>query len=286
MHVYRLTCLILLGLTAASGVMYRWDNPARVYTLPLTLTEISGISWMGSNRLACIQDEHSMVYVYDTAKQRITGSLGKAIPGDFEGIALRGSEIFILRSDGLILHMDTSGSGTWTERDSGTAFKEAEALCYDPVTDRLILVPKSVGSIKEERHLVSMHSLDPLSLKADPRPFLTIDTREITRLLSQDKSQKKLKKALNIKKDSRWYFRASAVAVHPESGHFYLLSAIQRVWVEVDREGRPLNAGWLDKKIFPQAEGMTFDGTGRLFVATESQKEPARILLIPGILSE
>ena len=52
---------------------YNLSAPDRVYILPKKLKEISGITEIDSSRIACIQDEREIVFIYDLNSGQIIG---------------------------------------------------------------------------------------------------------------------------------------------------------------------------------------------------------------------
>ncbi len=53
---------------------YDLTSPDADYELPDILREISGISWYGNNKIACIQDEQAVIYIFDEKKGEISDS--------------------------------------------------------------------------------------------------------------------------------------------------------------------------------------------------------------------
>ena len=50
---------------------YNLSSPTKTYTLPATLNEISGITILNNNEIACVQDELGIIYIYDLKEGKI-----------------------------------------------------------------------------------------------------------------------------------------------------------------------------------------------------------------------
>ena len=76
------------------------DWPADVeittaWLLPEELTEVSGITWVDSVRFACVQDELGKVYIFNSRTNTVERSFTFGPKGDYEGIALAGSALYV-----------------------------------------------------------------------------------------------------------------------------------------------------------------------------------------------
>ena len=65
--------------------------------------------------------------------------------------------------------------------------------------------------------------------------------------------------------------RLSSVAVHPATGHYYLLSAVDRLLLVVDRSARLVALEQLDAGLLPKPEGITFLPNGDLVLSSEGK---------------
>ena len=46
------------------SIIKKWE-------LPEILNEVSGISWLSENTIACVEDEDGIIFIYDLKKQKI-----------------------------------------------------------------------------------------------------------------------------------------------------------------------------------------------------------------------
>lgn len=73
----------------------------------------------------------------------------------------------------------------------------------------------------------------------------------------------------------------SSVAVDPTSDHYYLLSAVDRSLLVLDRKGAFVALYLLDEKVLPQPEGITFLPSGDMLITSEGKDGPARMVRYP-----
>ena len=237
--------------------------------LPGALREISGLAVLPDGRLLSHQDERAVIYEVDPG----TGSILKAfsaglngVRGDFEGIAVAGSRIFLSTSSGNLLET--------VEGEAGSAMQyktyelglqrlcEFEGLAYDPRSNSLLLPCKRTRTRELRDHLVvfvvRLDSMEPYHV---PQVFVPFEALE----------------ALDLKDR----FRPSAIEVHPETGRLILVSAQEEAAVELSPEGRLLGGERLHRKTHPQTEGITFLPDGALVLADEGQGKKGRLTRYP-----
>jgi hypothetical protein len=59
-------------------VPFALDKPTRTYTLPEELLEISALTDVDEHTVACVQDEHAMMYLLDLRSGAITQRMPQA----------------------------------------------------------------------------------------------------------------------------------------------------------------------------------------------------------------
>ena len=72
-------------------------------------------------------------------------------------------------------------------------------------------------------------------------------------------------------------FHPSALEIHPSKNTFFTLSAKNRILLEFSRSGELLNVAKLKKKFHRQAEAITFDDNGNLYIGDEAAGETATL---------
>jgi uncharacterized protein YjiK len=273
-------CLTLaLSLTAQT---YRLAKPDTIWYLPYVLEEISGLTFSPDERwLLAVQDEWGDVYGLDP----LTGCLDTAWrfvgKGDFEGIALADSVLYVLRSDGSLFYsVWEAGPRDEVQRVKTQMPKKSdlEGLAWDPELGRLLLAVKDEPGESQRK---GFYLFDPTTGVRDSL-LLGFDKATFRQVVQRDLkggARKRLLKWL----DKRPEFRLgpSGIAIHPISGELYMLSSRGNVLMQLSRDGQLKKVHALDKKLFPQPEGIAFNGRGDLFIANEGQKhsKPGTVLV-------
>jgi len=157
---------------------YNLSTPDRVYILPKKLKEISGITEIDSARIACIQDEREIVFIYDLNSGQVISRIDYGYKGDYEGIARVGSAFYILRSDGEITKIENFENDKFVRStfSSGIPWKDNEGICYDPKTNNLLITSKEIprkGSGNRDKRFI--YGFDLTSKRPVPEPVFTID---------------------------------------------------------------------------------------------------------------
>ena len=65
------------GRTPPGKDLFKYDlgTPVARYTLPGYLEEISGLSYYGKGKIACVQDEKALIYIWNLKKRRSLKSM-------------------------------------------------------------------------------------------------------------------------------------------------------------------------------------------------------------------
>lgn len=247
---------------------YNLTYSAQKFMLPRELTEISGIVYFDKNTIIGIQDEKGRLYFYDIREKKITREIKFFDEGDFEDIALVGNSMFALRSDGLLVEVEN-----FTSKENLTVKKfftplslknDCEGLCYDKTTNSLFIALKEMNGIKEKDdqpgfRAIYSFDLDTKTLSEKPAYLIKISTLDIP----EKYPSKSKKKSGEIK------FKPSAVAIHPITNEIYVLASVGNKLIVLNRNGEVVYKTGLDKKFFPQPEGIAFSPEGSLFICNE-----------------
>jgi hypothetical protein len=265
---------------------YNLAEPLQKYSLPQVLDEISGICMMADHQLACVQDEEGTVFVYDLKEKMISHRIHFGKPGDYEDIAIADSLMWVLKSNGSLYKITRYVNEEPKVEFYNTALKslnDCEGLAYDPVTGSLMIACKGSPSIQEENPYKGFRSVYRFPIGAtdiDKEPVLLIELRAIKDLASLDAYEKwSYDLAGTLHPNGNITFQPSGIAIHPLSGHFFILAHVGKMILEVDRAGRIVSKGLIDPALLPQPEGICFDGAGRLYLSSEAAGEEAVILM-------
>ena len=235
---------------------YDFSHADKTYVLSDSLKEISGVTHFNKKLLACVEDEHGIVYVFDLEEGHIKRKLEVEPYGDFEGIARVGKEMYLLRSDGTLFVRSTKlSSSKVTKYPFQTSAKNFEGLFYDKKGDRLLLVSREQGQNEKG---IPVYAFDPISKTFNQQPVLYLTLTETDR--------------------KNFVFSPSELAIHPKTGNVFVLSAADHALFVFDNKGKALYTQELNPVDFNKPEGLTFAKNGDLFISNEGQTEKPTIL--------
>lgn len=226
------------------------------------LKEISGIAYRAdSNSFVAINDEKGIIYVLDPQTFRITNKYSFGEAGDYEEIQVHKNTIYILRSDGTIYKMNVDGTVETLSYMGPKA--EYESFYIDAVANTLILIPKkSKDSTKDKQTVTYTINNSDGTYAGKKEHVLSWSDLKTTSML-----------------------HPSAVAVHPISKDRYILASIEKRLIVLNSDWKFLKEYELDRNVFQQPEGITFDSAGNLYITNEAGEKSPTIIQIP-ILSK
>lgn len=243
------------------SILQKWD-------LPKELNEVSGIDWIEEDKIAAVQDEDGIIFIYDLKTSNITKKIEFNGGGDYEGIRISKKDAYILRSDGTIFKVANfmKTDPLVTEYKSNLVMVkgiDVEGLHLDKRNARLLLAEKERKDNKVSKGIYAV----TLNLRNSwDEPALKIDLNDAV-----------LKKG---KKKSHGQFYPSEITVNPKNKNYYLLDA-QSPRLLIMKPGGELERLYLfNKSDFEQPEGITFDPSGSMFISNEAGRNPANILKV------
>ncbi len=238
----------------STSIPYQLDEPDLIIKLSSELKEISGLTIIDENKLACIQDEEGIVYYLNPQSGKIEAQKRFAGNHDFEGIEYVNNTTYILRSDGVVY--EYLGQGEPTVYKSKLSHKyDFEGLGYDAKNNCLLLAAKANPNGKEDR---LVFAFDLNQKKFLDKEIFKVDIDDIGK---------------GIKK-----FAPSAIAIHPITKNRYILASSGKLLVTLDTEGKVIAHKKLNKKLFKQPEGIAFMPDGTLYISNEGRSGKANIL--------
>ncbi len=254
---------------------YDLSQPAKVFELPSALMEVSALTDIDSITVACVQDEQAAVHFISLSTGTITSSVPFGGPADMEGLTRVGSDLYALRSDGLIYHLTGLG-GDLVLRDTfrlDVPNKNIEGLGFDERNERILISPKDfIKGSKETKDERMLYAIDP----KDPAHKVETVLKLSLEALSAQAVQMGLDLPTRTTDDCRVLsalkLRYSSVAVNPFTDHYYLLSAADRTLLVVDRQGALVDLVLLDAHLLPKPEGITFMANGDMWLASEGKE--------------
>ncbi len=240
-------------------IINQWD-------LPDILEEVSGIAYMPNGKMACVQDEDGIIFIYNLESVSLERKIEFASHGDYEGIALVGTTAYVLRSDGTLFEVINFENDHLKTIEYTLDFSENynfEGLGYDQRKNRLLL------GIKDETDddFKSIYAFDLETKKIIDEPVYKIYfNHPVFEKLDMKPSNKML--------------QVSEITIHPDNGKIFILEAVNPKLLILDSLGIPEKLYVFKKKQFPQAEGLTFGPSGELFISNEGRGGSGNILSI------
>ncbi|SHG71416.1 Uncharacterized protein YjiK [Salegentibacter echinorum] len=237
------------------------------WRLPEVLDEVSGIDWLGDNRLACIQDEDGVIFIFNLKTSKIEKEITFAGHGDYEDIRVIDEDAYVLRSDGTIFKVSNFRKINKTTTKIETFLTEdhnMESLARAKNDKALLLVPKNREPEDDSYKGIYRFSLAEDKLEETP----------IQKLQMKDPLLADLKGKLRKK------LQPSAVGLNPVSKEYYILDGRSKRLIIANEDFKLKKLHFLAKKDFKQAEGITFSEDGTVYISNEGKGGKANILEI------
>jgi uncharacterized protein YjiK len=261
---------------------YNLNEPDDFQILPDILNEVSGLTWLGSDSFACIQDENGILFIYDARKKEITRQVNFGVDGDYESIARVDRTIYVLRSDGVLFGISNFNSDKFSLEIFFTNIPSYnnEGICYDRGKNRLLIACKgksgnSPGS-KDKREI---YGFDLIKKALIREPVFKFDLKDIKQFaidnqidLPAEKSKKRKTGEPLIR------FEISDLCIHPLTGKLYILSSSDHLLFVFNMNGEIENIERLNPGLFSNAEGIAFFENGDMLITNEGQNKSATLL--------
>jgi hypothetical protein len=263
-------CLCLL----ASAQHYHFEVPTKSIILPVILREVSDITSINNSTIACIQDEKGILFKFDLKKGVVVSRDSFYVDGDYEGIAKVKNDIFVLRSDGVLLEIKNGVKGGLAVQtyDTGIPATNNEGLCYDEKNNRLLIASKSRSSnVQDARDKRMIYAFDLTTKKLKDQPFIEMDIQAIRSFVGA-------KYGLVDSVAAKIRVRPSAIAIHPVDHKLYVLTATGFVLCIYNGD-KLEDVIKLNPALFNKAEGISFMRNGDIIISNEAGANAAGTLL-------
>ena len=239
------------------------------WEMPNELTEISGLSYINDQRFACVQDERGVIFIYNTASSSVEKEISFGGVGDYEGLAVVGETIWVLRADGKLFEVNNINADKPSVEEYSTHLtnkQDSEGLCYDRKNNRLLIAIKGVDPVSDDYK--GIYAFDLASKKMDQQPVFKINL--LDEVFDNNGRGKKKKTPMN----------PSDITIHPVNGDLYITDGKDAKLLITGADGKIKRLYQLDTKDFAQPEGISFNAAGDLFIANEGTNQPGNILQI------
>ena len=236
----------------AQNRMYDLQNPSERIELTKPLNEISGITMLEDGNIAAVQDEKAKVYILSAEDGTILNDSKFGKDGDYEGITKCRNHLYVLKSNGSIYKVHKNGDAKEYKFKHNNDF-DFEGLCLDKENNRLLVACKEHGNKDKRSHFYIY--------------LFSLESKEYV-----EKAHFKIRRnAVHSK------FKPSGIAIHP-NGNIYVLSSFSKTLCVLSKTGAILESTQLNKSIFNQPEGITFNSEGDLFIANEKKNTTPTLL--------
>ncbi|MCC6383847.1 MAG: SdiA-regulated domain-containing protein [Bacteroidia bacterium] len=272
MKIYTiLLALFLLPVLAASqaGFRYNLKQPSIELQLPEILHEVSGLTDIDYDHVACVQDELGIVFMYNFRTGKITAQHRFDSVGDFEGLTYANKNLFILRSDGRLTEWKNFPDRMMPLRNYQLPLSTSnnEGLCYDSKFNRLLIAAKSKPMNHDYKSERFIYAYDLAAKKLQKKPLLSLNVNYLEAVAKsynihqRDTNSKGAVKPFNL--------RPSSLAIHPVTDEIYLISAADKLLITMNRKGEVTYMQSLNPVKFLKAEGITFLADGTMIITNE-----------------
>jgi len=232
------------------------------YSMPDVLQEISGISFnKGDNTFVYAQqDEDGKLFklTLGTKDKTITKFAEK---GDYEDVAIINDWAILLKSNGDLFSFpltETENSETSKVKESKDLVPkgEYEGMFADEATGQVYILCKNCKQDKNTK-LTSGYIL---TFKNDggfqSKATFKVDASLMDKLAGKKKGT----------------FHPSALAIHPLTKEWYIVSSVNKALVILDAKWQVKNVYHLSSNTFNQPEGIAFDKYGNLYISNEGSE--------------
>jgi uncharacterized protein YjiK len=248
-------------------ISYRINAPDKVFFLPRILTEISGITLLDSNIMACVQDEKGTVFFYDLNQKDLINHLSFWKKGDYEDILFHNDVIYVVKSNGnLYTIKDYNSSKPVMEKHSTPLCKgnDVEGLTYDDRSGTLWMACKGDAGLCEEKEgKKAIYAFSLEQHRLIEKAVMEIDVTSLTGEVDP--------KRLHA-------FAPSGIAIHPITKEIYIISSVGRLLLIFSPEKKLLQTIPLQHRKMTQPEGICFDKAGNLYISNEGRGGAGNIM--------
>ncbi|MFK5855251.1 MAG: SdiA-regulated domain-containing protein [Bacteroidota bacterium] len=265
---------------------YQLDKPDKTWKLPKKLIEISGLSFINKNRLACVQDEKGNIYIFDLKTGEVDKKIEFGNDGDYEGIEIIENDAWILKSNGTLFkvknyikHKDPHIKKYPTVLSGKN---DAEGLTYDLINNSLLIACKGHPFVDERdgKEFKAIYAFDLETKQLGSEPFLLIEMDSIKFYKNYNTMARMGIELLAYFDSSKGdaSFQPSGIAINPITGNIFILASVGNLMTVFSSDGKMLAMIELSTKIHPKPEGICFSPNGTLYIANEGDNSYGTIL--------
>jgi hypothetical protein len=252
--------------TSSSFSLYRLHAPDEVYFLPQVLKEVSGIHLVDDYRMACVQDEKGIVFVFNMKNRKIEQHHPFWKNGDYEDVVVDGKTAYVLKSNGTIYELSNYLSKHSKMQKMGTPLckgNDVEGMTLINRNELWLACKGDAGICEKKDGIKAVYAFSLATKKLNKHAVIEV----VVDSLHGRTSLKRLRS-----------FSPSGIALHPITGDVYLTSSQGRLLVILSKEGSLLYALPLDHPKMTQPEGICFAPNGDLYISNEGKGGAGNIM--------
>lgn len=239
----------------SSPVGYNLQQPEKI-SLSESLLEVSGIAFRNGDpdTVFAVQDEDGRVFsIAMDSKEQKSSSFQSG--GDYEDLTIMNDRMFVLKSNSSIYSFPLAAISGKKVPEVAEYKKllpsgEYEGMYYDSLTNKIIVMCKSCKDDKKAE------SLTGYTLQVDGDRLILDEAFKLNYKSAQVKGK----------------LKPSALARHPLTKQWYIISSVNRSLLILDDEWQIREVHPLSSKIFNQPEGIAFDKQGNLYISNEGDE--------------
>ena len=250
---------------SATVSAYLRQAPVQQFYLPDGLSEVSGLTVASNDTVYAHDDKFAIVYevALKTEKTLKAFALGDpTVKADFEDIAARGGNVYLLTSDGHIFEAPVGANRTrvlYNAYDTGVGVHcDTEGLATGAADGEFLILCKKTREPEFKDRLViyswNLHDRKPVAT-----PWLNVSLDGL------------------VPSDDQANFRPSALVWRRDKGTLIIMSAKGHTAIEIDQQGRPIDRVKLDKVLHPEPKGLAMMPDGRLVICDMGSPGHGRI---------
>lgn len=265
-----LSVVIILAFERKFGGLQRENANSDVkiektWELPDELEEISGFSFISADRVACIQDEDGIIFIFNLRTSEIEKEIDFSDSGDYEGVTVKGNTAYVLESDGDIYKVtDFMNDPEVTRYETRlSSNNDVEGICMDLSGTKLLLAIKEKDPFAKDFKGIYAFDLRTGKVQKDPAYKISFEDK-----VFKDKSGEEIQEI----------FKPSEIVINPNSKEVYLTEGENPQLLILKASGEVKALYHLNKNDFPQPEGIAFDPEGSLYISNEGR--PGTILKV------
>ncbi len=271
-----IVCIGIIGLPSvkAQSTPFNVNKPDKILTLDDQLVEISGIFMMPFDSVILAeQDEAGIIYTLDKESGKILRQVVIEETGDFEDITFVYPYVYLLKSKGKLYKINYKNPSDVSIFKSNLGKEQdTEGMGYDPVSKQLFIACKASRNPPKmfER---DVFSFDIKTNSFSENPVFIIKRDDMADFLTSHPGipdYDNLWSSYN-KNNADFHLGPSGIAVDPLTNDIYVISSVGKVMMVFDHSAKLKDLIKLQKSIFVQPEGISFDTKGNLYISNEGK---------------